>query len=216
MVGGHGNIALKLHPLLVAAGHAPIALARSENYREELEQLGATLRVLDIENATLQDFEYALEGVDVVVFSAGGGPDGNIERKRTVDLEGSLFSQMAASNLGIQRFIQVSAIRVDEPAPEDSSAVWEAYVDAKAQADKALRASGLKWTILRPGQLTDEEPTGSIELGRQVDTGPITRGDVAAVIAAAVDDDATIGKQWELVNGSVPIAQAIAEATAPR
>lgn len=216
MVGGHGKIALKLHPLLVAAGHAPIALARSENYREELEQLGATLRILDIENATLQDFEHALEGVDVVVFSAGGGPDGNIERKRTVDLEGSLSSQMAASNLGIQRFIQVSAIRVDEPAPEESSAVWEAYVDAKAQADKALRDSGLKWTILRPGQLTDEEPTGSIELGRQVDTGPITRGDVAAVIAAAVDDDATIGKQWELVNGSAPIAQAIAEATTPR
>jgi uncharacterized protein YbjT (DUF2867 family) len=94
--------------------------------------------------------------------------------------------------------------------------VWEAYVDAKAQADKALRASGLKWTILRPGQLTDKEPTGSIELGGQVDTGPITRGDVAAVIAAAIANDATIGRQWELVNGSVPIVQAIAEATAPR
>lgn len=39
---------------------------------------------------------------------------------------------------------------------------------------------------------------------------------VAAVIAAAIDNDATIGRQWELVNGSVPIVQAIAEATAPR
>ncbi len=216
MVGGHGKIALKLHPLLVEAGHTPIALVRSENYHEELEQLGAILRVLDIENATLQDFEHALEGVDVVVFSAGGGPDGSIERKRTVDLEGSLSSQTAAANLGIQRFIQVSAIRVDEPTPEDSSAVWKAYVDAKAQADKALRASGLDWTILRPGQLTDKEPTGAIELAEHVETGPITRSDVAAVIAAVIDDDASIRKQWELVNGSVPIAQAIAEATTSR
>lgn len=212
VVGGHGKIAMKLHPLLVEAGHTSIALARSEDYREEIASAGAGLRVLDIENAGQVDFERAFEGVDAVVFAAGGGPDGNIERKRTVDLEGSLNSQLAAVNLGISRFIQVSAYGVDNPVAPDSSAVWQAYVDAKAHADRLLRESELDWTILRPGQLTDDEPSGAIQLSKHVEPGSITRADVAALILEVLQDDRSIGRQWEVTNGSVPIAQAVTAA----
>ncbi|WP_019146885.1 SDR family oxidoreductase [Timonella senegalensis] len=212
VVGGHGKIAMKLHPLLVEAGYTSIALARSEAYREEIASAGAGLRVLDIERAGLADFERALEGVDAIVFTAGGGPDGNIERKRTVDLEGSLNAQLAAANLGISRFIQVSAHGVDNPVAPDSTAVWEAYVDAKAHADRSLRESELAWTILRPGRLTDEEPSGAILLGETVDPGAITRADVAALILEVLHDDRTIGRQWEAINGSLPIAQAVTQA----
>ena len=89
------------------------------------------MRLLDIENSTADDFAAAFDGCEAVVFSAGGGPDGNIERKRTVDLEGSLKSIAGAGTAGIRRFVQVSAIQVDVPVADDAAPVWRAYVDAK-------------------------------------------------------------------------------------
>jgi uncharacterized protein YbjT (DUF2867 family) len=214
VVGGHGKVALQLHPRLVAAGHRPVALVRNDGYRGELEALGADVRLLDIENATIDDFAEALADCEAVVFSAGGGPDGNIERKWSVDLGGSLKSIDAAKVVGIRRFVQVSAIKVDVPVADDASPVWRAYVDAKRQADEALRASDLDWTILRPGALTDDAGTGRVTLAPEVDRGPIPRADVAAVVVAVIDDDATIGGQWELVSGDDPITEALARATA--
>lgn len=209
VVGGHGQIARLLLPLLVDRGHTPVALVRREDQRSELEELGAEVRLLDIEASGAADFAKAMEGCRAVVFAAGGGPDGNIERKRTVDLEGSLKSIEAATGLGIRRFVQVSAISVDEPVADDAPEVWKAYVAAKRDSDAALRASELDWTILRPGRLTDDPPTGHVELGEDVARSEVTRADVAAVVAAVVDDDRTIGRQWDLVGGDAPIEEAI-------
>lgn len=212
IVGGHGQVALHLHPLLVAAGHTPVALVRREKYRPELEALGAQVRILDIEKDDASAFAEAFAGCDAVVFAAGGGPDGNLERKRTVDLEGSLKSIEGARQAGIARFVQVSAIGVDEPIPDDTAAVWRAYVEAKRDADVALRDSGLDWTIIRPGALVDDPGTGRVELGERVDRGSVPRADVAAVVAAALDNQATVRHQWELISGKRTIDDAIARA----
>ena len=210
IVGGHGKVALELHPLLVRAGHTPLALVRSEDYRAELEGLGAEFGLLDIENQDADAFAEAFAGCDAVVFAAGGGPDGNIERKRTVDLEGSTKSVEGAKKAGIRRFVQVSAIGADEPVPDDAPEVWKAYVAAKRDADVAVRASELDWTILRPGTLTDDPAGGLVNLAPKLERGKISRADVAAVVAALLDEDATIGKQWELVQGEASIEDAIA------
>jgi nucleoside-diphosphate-sugar epimerase len=209
VVGGHGQVARHLHPLLLAAGRTPVALVRSDAQRAALEEAGAHARLLNIEQATGQAFAQAFAGCDAVVFTAGGGPDGNIERKRTVDLEGSLKSIEGARAAGITRFVQVSAIGVDDPLPEDTSPVWRAYVEAKRDADEALRLSGLDWTILRPGRLTDDPGTGLVALGGDVTRAEVPREDVAAVIAAVLDEESTIGHQWNLVGGELPVAEAI-------
>lgn len=209
IVGGHGQIARRLHPLVLARGHTPVALVRREEHRASLEALGAEVRLLDIENAGAEQFAAAFAGCSAVVFSAGGGPDGNIERKRTVDLEGSLKSIAAALQLGIRRFVQVSAIDVDRPVPADAGEVWAAYVAAKRDADAALRASDLDWTILRPGRLTDDPGTGRVALGPDVPRADVTRADVAAVLAEVLDRRDTVGKQWNLVGGDLPIPAAV-------
>lgn len=213
IVGGHGKIARLLHPLLVEAGRQPVALVRSDSQRGAVEELGAHARLLNIEQADEAAFAQAFAGCDAVVFSAGGGADGNITRKRTVDLEGSLKSIAGAHAAGITRFVQVSAIGVDDPLPDDTDDVWRAYVEAKRDADAALRASGLDWTILRPGRLTDGPGTGLVALGDDVRRAEVPRADVAAVVAAVLDDDRTVGHQWNLVEGAVPIDQAISAAT---
>jgi uncharacterized protein YbjT (DUF2867 family) len=209
IVGGHGQVARHLIDVLHRADHDPVALVRKEEYRAELEDRGAEVRLLDIEAQDADAFASAFEGCGAVVFAAGGGPDGNIERKRTVDLEGSLKSIAGARAAGIDRFVQISAINVDDPVPEDTGEVWKAYVEAKRDADAALRASGLAWTIIRPGRLTDDPATGKVSLGPDVTRGDVTRADVAAVVAAVLDVDSSVGRQWNLVNGDVPVEDAV-------
>src|SRR4051812_44535871 len=165
IVGGHGQVARHLIHVLRRVDHDAVALVRNEAYRAELEERGGEVRLLDIERADADAFAAAFEGCEAVVFAAGGGPDGNRERKRTVDLEGSLKSIVGAGKAGIDRFVQVSAIGVDDPLPDDAGDVWRAYVEAKRDADAALRESSLAWTIIRPGRLTDAPATGRVSLG---------------------------------------------------
>ena len=212
IVGGHGQIARLLHPMLLGAGHEPVALVRSQEQAAGLEAAGVTARLLDIEASGSEAFAGAFEGCEAVVFAAGGGPDGNLDRKRTVDLEGALKSIEAAQQVGIRRFVQVSAINVDEPVAEDASPVWKAYVEAKRDADAALRESGLDWTILRPGRLTDVPGTGRIALG-DVPRGEVARADVAETVVAVLDDPASVGHQWNVVGGDLDVRDAVAAAT---
>ena len=209
IVGGHGQVARHLLIALRRSEHTPVALVRREAYREELEGLGAEVRILDIEADDADAFAAAFEGSDAVVFAAGGGPDGNIERKRTVDLEGSLKSIEGAKKAGIRRFVQVSAIGVDNPVPEDTEPGWRAYVEAKRDADAALRDSGLDWTIIRPGRLTDDPARDAVLLADEVERGEISRADVAAVLAAILDEPGSVKRQLDLVNGTERVADAV-------
>jgi uncharacterized protein YbjT (DUF2867 family) len=209
IVGGHGRIAQLLITELVDRGHQPLALVRKAEQTAELQQLGAETALLDIEQDPGERFGELFDGVGAVVFAAGGGGDGNIERKRTVDLGGSLKSIAGATSVGVKRFVQISAIGVDAEIPEDTEPVWRAYVEAKRDADAALRDSDLDWTIIRPGGLTDDPATGQVALAPELDRAEVSRADVAAVLAAALDDPRTIGHQWTLTEGSSSISDAI-------
>ena len=58
--------------------------------------------------------------------------------------------------------------------------------------------SGLDWTILRLGGLTDAPAAGTVP-----------RADVAAVIAALLDEPGTWHQTLELVGGDSPVAAAV-------
>lgn len=209
IVGGHGKVALRLTEALTARGHTVRSTVRREAHGADVEQAGGQPYLIDIEHSDAEDLAEVFGGADAVVFSAGAGGDGNIDRKRTVDLEGSLKSIEAATRSGVRRFVQVSAIGVDDPLPADTEPVWRAYVAAKRDANAALRASGLDWTIVRPGRLTDGPATGWVRVGQDLRTGKVSRSDVAAVIAAALETDSTIGAQFDLVEGDQAVADAL-------
>ena len=213
IVGGHGKIALLLAAALVQRGDTVRSTIRAGAHRADVEATGAAPVLLDIEGEAADAFAAAFAGADAVVFSAGAGGDGNIDRKRTVDLGGSLKSIEGATRAGVRRFVQVSAIGVDEPLPDETAPVWRAYVEAKRAADAALRASALDWTIVRPGALTDDAATGAVHLGARVPRGAVPRADVAAVLAAVLQERSAVGAQFELVSGETPIAAALAGLT---
>lgn len=209
IVGGHGKIAMSLTRQLAARGDEVLNIFRNPDHGQDVMEAGGTPLVFDLEKSDGDDLARNLKGFDAVVFAAGGGPNSGVERKQTVDRDGSVLSAKAAGKAGVNRFVQVSAISVEEPVAEDASEQWKAYVEAKRDADEELKKTALDWTILRPGGLTDDDGTGKIQLAEKLERGQIPREDVAATIVAVLDEPASAGKVWELVGGDTPIGDAI-------
>jgi uncharacterized protein YbjT (DUF2867 family) len=103
----------------------------------------------------------------------------------------------------------VSAIGVNRP--ERWSDQMRPYLEAKAKADAELTDSGLDYTIVRPGGLTDDPGTGMVDAADSLDRyGRIPRDDVAATLVACLDEPATVRKAFDLLAGETPIPDALA------
>jgi uncharacterized protein YbjT (DUF2867 family) len=205
VAGGHGKVGLALLRLLAEGGHRGRGLIRNPDQEADLREVGAEPVVCDIE--ALNDISECCEGADAVVFAAGAGPGSGAERKRTVDHEGAVKLIEAAKRNGIDRYVIVSAIGVDRS--EGWSDQMRPYYEAKRDADQAVLESGLSYTIVRPGGLTDEPGTGLVELGTGVERGEIPREDVAATLLAVLETPGAIGKTFDLVSGDTPIEEAV-------
>ena len=157
----------------------------------------------------LDDLSGFVDGADAVVFAAGAGPGSGAERKRTVDLGAAVKLLDAARRTGARRYLMVSSMGAGDPAAGGDA--MRPYLEAKAEADAALAASDLDWTIVRPGRLTEDPGTGLVEVGASLGgLREITRDDVAAVLAACLDEPRTVRATFELLQGDTPIAEALA------
>ncbi len=207
IAGGHGKVGSKLGALLVQRGHSVRGLIRKSGQADDLRTIGVEPVLCDLEAD--DDVAAAVRGADALVFAAGAGPGSGAERKRTMDLDGALKLIDAARADGIRRYAMVSSMGAGNP-PAQGGGVFGEYLRAKAEADQALLASGLDHTIVRPGSLTDDPPTGRIAIGTSLGRGEIGRDDVAATLAAVLVAENTIGKTFELVAGDIPIEEAVA------
>jgi uncharacterized protein YbjT (DUF2867 family) len=207
IAGGHGQIALQLARLLRTRGERVRSLIRNPDHSADVEAVGAEPVVFDLEQGSAEDLADVVRGADAVVFAAGAGPGSGPERKRTVDYGGAVKLIEAAKMNGIDRYLIVSAISVDRP--EEWSDQMRPYYEAKRDADQAVLDSGLSYTIVRPGGLTDDPGTGLVKPGTDLARGEIPREDVAATLLAVLETPSTIGKTFELVSGDTPIEEAV-------
>lgn len=207
IVGGHGKVALQLSAILTQRGDAVTSLFRNPDHADDVAATGAKPVVADIERLDTDALAGLLAGHDAVVFSAGAG-GGNPARTYAVDRDAAIRVVDAAARSGVKRFVMVSYFGAgpDHGVPQDDP--FFPYAESKAAADAHLRASDLDWTILGPGRLTLDPPTGRIAVGRG--QGEVSRADVASVAAAALADDSTIRRTIDFNNGDVPIAVALA------
>ena len=206
IAGGHGQIARLLARRLADAGHTPLALIRNPQHIADVESDGAEPLVIDLEQSDDASLAEALTGCDAAVFAAGGGANSGPERKLTVDRDGAILLADASVQAGIPRFVVISSRRADSFDP-DSDDIFQVYLRAKSEADAAVRAhDDLDWTIVRPGGLTDDDGTGHVLIGENVD-GSIPRADVAHLVADLIIDNRGVGKQFEVVSGDTAIAE---------
>lgn len=208
IAGGHGQIAMYLHPILKQKGHTVKGLIRKEEQADDLKDAGAEPVLVDIEKE--DDISEAVGSADAVVFAAGAGPGSGKERKWTVDRDGALKLIGAAKKNGISRYVMISAMGLDTPRGDE---VFRVYQQAKAEADEALRNSGLDYTIIKPGRLTNDSGTGKVKIATELGRGEIPREDVARVIAAVLENTGTIGKEFDLLSGEDPIGEALRKFT---
>ncbi|HET8767770.1 MAG TPA: SDR family oxidoreductase [Pedococcus sp.] len=210
IAGGHGQIALLLEKRLADAGHDPVALVRNPDHERDVHAVGATPVVLDLESASVTDVTHVLQGADAVVFAAGAGPGSTAERKETVDRAGAVLLADAAAAAGVARYVMVSSMGTEKADPT-SDDVFQVYLRAKAAADADLRGrSDLVWTIVRPGRLTDDSPTGHVTVGASLPSGSIPRADVADVLLSVLESPASDRRQFDVVAGETPVRDAVA------
>jgi uncharacterized protein YbjT (DUF2867 family) len=205
IAGGHGQIALRLTRLLHESGHQVSSLIRNPDHADDVRDAGGDPVVCDLEEADDALVATAVRGADAVVFAAGAGPGSGSQRKDTMDLGGAVKLISAAKAAGISRYVMVSSINADANHPGDDT--FSVYLRAKGKADDELAASGLDYTIVRPGPLTNDPGTGRVAL--DAGRGDVTRDDVAAVVAAVLHEPRTIGRTFELSGGDTPIDQAL-------
>jgi uncharacterized protein YbjT (DUF2867 family) len=208
IAGGHGQIALLLERRLTEQADEAVGIVRNPDHVADVAATGAEAAVLDLEHATVEELAALLAGADAVVFAAGGGPASGAARKETVDKGAAILLADAAEQAEVRRYVMVSSMGTDRADP-DSDDVFQVYLRAKAAADADLRGRDLDWTIVHPGRLTDGPGTGRVRVGR-LEPGDVPRADVAAVIAAALHDDHTVGKDFDLLSGDTPVAEALA------
>jgi uncharacterized protein YbjT (DUF2867 family) len=207
VAGGHGKIALLLEQRLAERGDEPVGIVRNPDHVADVEATGAEAVVLDLEQTDVERLARVLADADAVVFAAGGGPDSGAARKETVDKGAAILLADAAEQAGVRRYVMVSAMGTEDADP-DSDDVFQVYLRAKQAADDDLRARELDWTVVRPGGLTDDAPTGRVRVG-SLSRGRVARADVAAVLDAALRTESTIGRTFDLLAGDQPVDEAL-------
>src|ERR1700747_399103 len=139
VVGGHGQIGLRLLRLLARDGHRGRGVIRKAEQASDLEAAGAEPVLCDLERG--DDLRPHIGTADAIVFAAGAGPGSRPERKRTVGYGAAVKSREAPGDLGAARFVIVSSIGTHDVA--GATAPMRPYLQAKRDADDALRQSGL-------------------------------------------------------------------------
>mgnify|MGYP001033613396 FL=1 len=215
VVGAHGKIGQLLTSELARRGHLVLGVHRKPEQADAVRGAGATSVLHDLEAGTAIDLAEALRvaadgDIDALVFTAGAGPGSGPARKATVDLGGSVQSIEAARRAGVTRFVQVSFIGADREAAPTGDESWDAYHRAKRDADALLRDTELDWTIVRPGSLTDDDATGRVRVGQDLGRGSTSRGNVALVIAEALEQPATVRRAFDVLDGETSVAEALA------
>jgi uncharacterized protein YbjT (DUF2867 family) len=207
IAGGHGQIGRRLARLLAARGDSVRGLIRNPGHADDVRADGAEPVVCDLESAPISEIESAIAGADAVVFAAGAGPGSGAARKLSMDRDGAINLISAAQRAGVPRYVIVSSVGAESPPDDDD--VFSVYLRAKAEADRALMESDRDWTVVRPGMLTDDPGTGNVRIQEEPIRAEVTRDDVAAVLAAVVDESRAVGRVLYVVGGDEPIEDAL-------
>ncbi|PTX60308.1 uncharacterized protein YbjT (DUF2867 family) [Melghirimyces profundicolus] len=205
VIGANGQVGKRLVGLLGRSEHEVRAMIRDEQQAPPLEKMGAQTVLADLE----QDFSHAVKGCEGIIFAAGSGAHTGPDKTERVDHLGAVRSIEEAEKHGVERYIMLSALRAK--TPETGPEKLQHYLVAKKKADDRLKQSGLQYTIVRPGRLSNDKGTGNVSLAEDLDfrPDPIPREDVALALAATLDAPNTIRKAYDLLPGNTPVIEAV-------
>ena len=205
VAGATGQTGSRIVEQLLAEGIAVRALVRDRQRAEAGLPDGVEVAVGDVlEPATL---DAALEDVQVLLSATGAAPSFDPTGPYKVDYEGNKNLVDAAKRAGVDQFVMVSSLCVSKIF-HPLNLFW-GILYWKQQAEDYLKASGVPYTIVRPGGLRNEENEEAIVMG-SADTlfeGSIPRSKVAEVCVEALSQAAARNKVVEVVTRGDAAAQ---------
>ncbi len=202
VIGANGNTATRVIQRLAVSNHDPVAMIRNPAHRAKFDELGVPTVLADLE----YPIDHAVQGCDAIIFAAGSGGKTGKDKTVLVDHIGAIRSMVAAQVNGVQRYIMLSSINNDV----NSQSPIAHYHRAKAHADNHLVESGLDYTIVGPGLLTNEPGNERVVVSLKLQgSGSTSRDNVAAALVACLDCENTTGKSFSLLDGDVLLAEAL-------
>ncbi len=209
VIGANGQVGKKIvNKIHDNSPHDAIAMVRDESQKDQFERKGIKTVLGDLES----DFSHAFKGNNAVIFAAGSGGSTGADKTKAVDRQGAIKAIDEAIKHKAIRFMMISAFGADFN-PQEWPEEMANYYSAKSAADDYLSQTSLNYTIVKPGMLTDDEPSGKVDFGERTDerTGKIARWDVAEVVVKSIDAPGTFRKSLELLSGPNAIDEAIKE-----
>jgi uncharacterized protein YbjT (DUF2867 family) len=181
--GATSPIGQRLAELATAAGYRAVAVVRPGSDAQALEAAGASILRADALDADALGEVISGVPAGALFASVLGGKPGGDGRP---DWEGNRNAIDAACARDASHFILVTTVGAGDsrPAlPPPVIPILGPLAEKKTLAEEHLKASGLTWTILRPGHLQAGEPTGRAVLVEDPRTlGAVQRADVAALM----------------------------------
>lgn len=208
IVGATGHTGKRVIEILKnSQSFDPVAMIRKEDQKEIFEDMEVKTVLADLED----NVDHALKDIDKVIFAAGSGGDTGEDKTLAVDRDGAIKVIDAAKKAKVKKFVMLSSMGADDPS---SHKKLEVYLEAKKKADEHLIESGIPYTILRPGALTDDMGLAKVTLAEKLDQqGEISRDDVAFLLVMSLADPLVKNKTIEALEGEEPIKSAIIEAS---
>jgi len=201
VAGATGGTGQEVVEQALARGYIVRALVRDEAKARQLLGDRVQYAVGDVREP--RSLKKAVKGVDQVISALGANvqrdPENSPER---VDYAGVKALAEAAKAAGVSQFILVSSMGVTHP-DHQLNAMLDNILSWKLKGEDAVRATGIQYTIVRPGDLTNE-PGGHrgvrIMQGDPANgVGSVSRADVAAILVSAIGRQDLYGKTFEVV-----------------
>jgi uncharacterized protein YbjT (DUF2867 family) len=201
VAGANGTTGKKVVALLQqSADFNPIAMVRKQTQQAYFKDQNIQTILADLEDDITAVFEHS---IDKIVFAAGSGGKNVVE----VDQEGAKKMIDAAKNANVKKFVMLSSMGADNP---EEAPKLKDFLKAKHNADEYLKNSGLNYSIVRPGALTDNSPLDCIELAPKLNKyGEISRADVAQTLVQSLYEKTAPDATFEIIKGDKKIDEAL-------
>jgi len=205
VVGATGSIGRLVVEEALRNGHAVRALVRNADKARQLPR-EAQVAIGDVTRP--DTLSGAVDGIDAIVFTLGSDGAGKVGAE-TIDY-GGVRNVLHALGTRTVRIALMTSIGVTNRTGSYNHST-EAH-DWKRRSERLVRASGLPYTIVRPGWFDYNKPDEHRLVVLQGDTrqagdpsdGVIARRQIAEVLAHSLTSDQALRKTFELVATAGP------------
>lgn len=195
MLGASGRTGRRVVKALQRHGFPVRALVRNPASRPELESDSVEVVVGEVTQE--DDLRRAMQGVRYVVSALGSKAPTDAAHIELVEFTTIAEAAQIAYENGVEQFVLCSSMGVEIP---DMIPPLAEILRQKRRGELALEGSGVPFTIVRPGGLTNA-PSNGVAIARTLPGfGMISRDDVAEVMVQALLQPRARNKIVEIIN----------------